>query len=307
MVRYIAFYYDHTKEGVYKEFKLFFETNLDVTKNILIIGPHIKKNHMKIIRKSQSAHKILVIFEPIKNVPKYYKLLYNLIINCRGQTNNKNNFKLFGSVQHNLNSNLIHCKFPLYLFKAFNHNDSNQLLSTNNYVKSISQCSLQQKNFCCLINKWDPNGHRTKVHNLLCKLGKICCPSDLLNNCSNKELNLIGKNKYIKEYLFSICSENFDINTYPGYITEKLMDVCLGCAIPIYSGWFDEYDNKIFNKNRIIFYRSNEQASFDNMFKKIKELVEDQVKLLTFYKQPVFCETAFETIQQLKNDFIKNY
>ena len=47
--------------------------------------------------------------------------------------------------------------------------------------------------------------------------------------------------------------ENYDNDTYNGYITEKLMDCCLGGAIPIYAGWFDEYDAQIFNKTELYF------------------------------------------------------
>jgi hypothetical protein len=77
------------------------------------------------------------------------------------------------------------------------------------------------------------------------------------------------------------------------------MDCCLGGAIPIYAGWFDEYDAKIFNKNRIIFYNSRDEASFEKVYNQINELLEDKDKLITFYKQPIFCDTATETIQEL--------
>ena len=306
MIRYIAFYYDHRKEGTFEDFKLFFEKNLDVTKNILIIGPHIKKSHMKIIRRPEYLHKILVIFEPIKNFPKYYKFSYDLITNHHQITTNK--IKLFGSVQHDLDANLTSFKFPLYLLQwSFDCDNKTQFEIVNSYVNNMDLETLEKKRFSCLITKWDPIGHRTKVHNLLSRLGKVECPSKLFNNCSNEELNKIGKKEYLKKYTFNICPENFDVNTHPGYITEKLMDACLGGAIPIYAGWSDEYDSKIFNKNRIIFYKSSDENSFNTMFDKIKELVENKNKLLEFYKQPVFCKTAFDTIQQLKLDFINNY
>jgi len=137
------------------------------------------------------------------------------------------------------------------------------------------------------------------MHNILSQIKNIHCPGKLLNNCSNRKLNALGKPSYLNYFIFNICSENYDNNTYNGYITEKLMDCCLGGAIPIYAGWFDEYDAKIFNKNRIIFYNSKDETSFEKVYNQVKELLEDKEKLITFYKQPIFCDTAVKTIQEL--------
>lgn len=184
-------------------------------------------------------------------------------------------------------------RFPIY------ENPNMYFTKTNNFIKNTNIFS---KKFCCLINRWDPGNHRTKMHNILNKLDKINCPSALLKNCNNDQLNTMGKTEYIKQFLFNICSENTD-NTYKGYITEKLMDCCLGGAIPIYAGWFDEYDAKIFNKNRIIFYNSKDDLSFEKVYNQVKQLLEDKEKLIAFYRQPVFCDTANETIEKLKENF----
>jgi len=82
------------------------------------------------------------------------------------------------------------------------------------------------------------------------------------------------------------------------------MDACLAGNIPIYSGWFDEYDSKIFNKNRILFYDSNNPESIQSVFTTVHELMNDKDKLATFYKQPVFMDCAYETVQMLQNDFV---
>jgi len=296
MIKYIAFFSD-LREGTFPDFNNFFNLNLNTNKKILIIGPHIKNDHLNIINDPYFDIKILVIFEPIKNNLSNYQLCLTIV-------NNINLYKLniFGSVNHNILEKKF--KYPLYLIQwGFDYNQYNQFLKANNYIKD---CNLEEKKFCCLINRWDPENHRTKIYNKLITIDKIFCPSVLLNNCSNDELNNIGKSNYINKFLFNICSENYDNNNIDGYITEKLMDCCLGCAIPIYAGWFDEYDEKIFNKNRIIFYNSNNNESINDVFIKVKELIDNKEKLLNFYRQPIFCDTAFDTIQKLKNDFLKN-
>ena len=160
-----------------------------------------------------------------------------------------------------------------------------------------------KKKFCTLINSWDPDKHRTIIYKICSNIGKITCPGKLFNNISNNELNKIGKKKYINQFIFNICSENYISNNIPGYITEKIMDCCLSGAIPIYAGNFDNYDSQIFNKDRIIFYDNNKE-SYVNVYHKLKFLIDNPNKLYDFYKKPVFCINAFDTITKLKKEFI---
>ena len=244
--------------------------------------------------------KILFLTEPIKNYEIINKneglshsMSYNDFIN--------NKFDIIvGCINHDIYNKKF--KFPLYLFENnFNINDVNIF---NNY--SDSNDNILNKNFCCLINSWDPNNTRTNIYNKLKTLGNIDCPGKLFNNSSTERLNQIGKINYIKNFKFNICSENFDTNNIDGYITEKLMDACRGGSIPIYSGWFDEIDEKIFNKNRILFYNSNDLNSIEIVFDKIKYLLENNDKLIEFYNKPIFCKNAYNIIEMLKNDFFNN-
>lgn len=292
MIRYICFF-QNGNDGIFPHLKIFFDKYFDSSKNILIIGPHIKSQFLSLIASQVYDKKILVIFEPIKNF-EHYKMCYKIV-----EKYNEYDLYLFGCVESKPEERKI--KFPLYMMERFPiyENSDMYFTKTNNFVKNTD---IPMKSFCCLINSWDPDNHRTKIYKTLNKIKNIHCPGKLLNNCSNIELNRIGKPRYISNFLFNICSESFDHDTYNGYITEKLMDCCLGGAIPIYAGeWFDDIDAKIFNKNRIIFYDSNDESSYEKVYNQVKELLEDKEKLIAFYRQPVFCNTATETIKILKN------
>jgi hypothetical protein len=194
-------------------------------------------------------------------------------------------------------------KYPLYMFiPEFEFRNKDYYNQINNYVKNTDATQLTAKRFNALINHWDP-GTRTCIFEKLKTIEHIDCPSKLYNNCSNEELNRVGKIKYLQNYKFNICSENVDYDNVPGYITEKIMDCCLGGAIPIYAGSFDEYDAKILNKNRIIFYNSKDEKSIECAYYKVKFLMENSELLLCFYNQPIFCDTAYDTVQELCNDF----
>jgi hypothetical protein len=281
-------------------YKDFFLKYVEDQNKFLICPVFIDKSDYEKVIKPMSYKNILFLTEPIKhfsNVGQGYEYVY------KGYTDNVFAI-IIGCIDHDPANGRF--KFPLYLFENnFDIHNSEQFATINNRVSTIDAVGLKTKSFATLINSWDrENGARVNMYNRLIELGNISCPGKLLNNCSNDLLNAIGKAKYISKFLFNICPENYDYDNVPGYITEKLMDCCLSGAIPIYAGWIDEYDEKIFNTKRIICYNSQDEASYECAYVKVKELMENPDKLLAFYQQPVFCETAYDTIQQLLQDFI---
>ena len=78
----------------------------------------------------------------------------------------------------------------------------------------------------------------------------------------------------------------------------------MGGAIPIYFGWFDEIDEKIFNKNRILFYDPCDNDSIENIKNKIIYFLNNEDDFINFYKQDLFCDTAYDVIQKLENNFM---
>lgn len=243
--------------------------------NVLIIGDFITMKELEMIRPYQGL-RILYVAEPLLNLPMcsiagqiYRQKKYNAVIGCisnRGDTHNW-------------------VKYPIYRYCAKFTKDS--FTETNARVASID---IKPKAFCTLINRHDWGNTRTPIYERLSKIGAIACPGKLFNNCSNEELNRIGNVEYIKKFWFNICSENFG-NDHPGYVTEKLMNACLGGAIPIYYGELDEIDQRIFNMDRILFLN---QDNTDAIAERVKSLCENSDELVKFYQQPVFCEGAYE-------------
>lgn len=281
----------HSTIDIHNNF--FIENNLD--KDYLICNClDIREEEIK----KYTGNKILFITESI-TTHKHYNHINNLV--------NNNYFDiLIGCIDNNPENNKF--KLPYYLFCDVPfpiNNYIDKFNEINDYVKSITMEKLIEKKFTCLINSWDCpiQKTRTNIYNLLNKIDKITCPGKLFNNESNQNLNNIGKIKYINEFKFNICSENHDIDC-PGYITEKIMDCCLAGAIPIYCGWLDEIDLKIFNKDRILYYKSNDEKSIENIFDKVNYLYNNPDKLLEYYQQPIFKDTAYSTIEELKKNVI---
>ena len=260
-------------------------------KNIdfLISGPFINEEDYNYILNNKFKYKILFISEPIEsnNYQLCYKLyqqnIFDIIIGCTEQINNN-------------------VKFPLYINYVLDYekhffNKINEYAINNN---------LKDKRFCSLINTHDNWNTRTPIYNKIKDLGKIDCPSLLYNNCSNVELNRLGNPKFISNYLFNICSEN-TLTNIKGYITEKLVNCCNGGAIPIYCGWFDDIDSKIFNKNRILFYDPNCIKSINKVYLKIKSLMDDKEELNIFYKQNIYMDSAYDTIKNMDSNLMNMF
>jgi hypothetical protein len=273
--------------------------NLDEL-NFIFIGSFIYNNDdiLKIMSIPIHVKKIFYLSEPIEF---FYPFAYKLF--------NDNIFDyVFGSIDNKFDENnkQIYFKFPLYTM-YFEYNNKDFYTEVNNINKLLisdtDYCEyLLKKNKICLINSHDKYNLRTLIYNkFIDNKIEITCPGKLFNNASNEELNKIGKKDYLKNFIFNICPENV-ITKLNGYITEKLLEACISGCIPIYCGWFDEFDTKIFNKNRILFY-DNSEESINNCVNKVKKLLNNNKKLVKFYKQPIFNETAFETLKELETNF----
>jgi hypothetical protein len=178
-------------------------------------------------------------------------------------------------------------KYPIYATMTAQFKEVNAFVSTS---------PLEEKKICVLINRHDPGNTRLPILRELSNFMHVVCPGRLANNCSNEELDRLGTPDYLKKFVFNICSENFG-ECHPGYITEKLMNCCLGGAIPVYFGNLDDIDQRIFNKERILFLNEgNPREVAGRIFAMCKN-----IKLLeSFYRQPVFQDTAEEALNEIR-------
>lgn len=248
--------------------------------NVLIIGDFLNEHEHALIQ-PYKGFRILYIAEPIVNIP---------ICSVAGQIFKNNKYNAAIGCISNRNDTHNWVKYPIYRYSM--KFSEGTFAETNRHVSAINSENLNSKEFCALINRHDWGNTRTQIYERLSKIGKIACPGKLFNNCSNEELNQIGNAEYIKKFKFNICCENFGAD-HPGYITEKLMNACLGGAIPIYYGELDEIDQLIFNVNRILCLNKD---NLNEIVEKVCALNADPDALNKFYRQPVFCAGAYEEI-----------
>lgn len=241
--------------------------------------------------------------QDIITLSKYYdKVIYNITEPV--EINNKTMYKIYSKNLINLTvgcvrENATQIKYPHYMDWGLT---IDKMINANNLVSQTTLEELCNKKFCCLINKHDMGKTRTNIYNKLKLIGHIDCPGNLFNNYSNEHFEQIGRMNFQKEYLFSICPENFMTKNL-GYVTEKIFMGCITGTIPIYYGDLDLIDKSIFNIDRIILFDPTSETSINQVYYKILELMINPKKLFEFYSQPIFNQTAVQTYSLIIENF----
>jgi hypothetical protein len=143
----------------------------------------------------------------------------------------------------------------------------------------------------------NPNGgRRLKLIDDIRRTTKlnVLCAGKVGNNTARIGGGAPGKRNYIKRHLFNICPEN---TSYPGYVTEKLLEACVMGCIPIYWG-HPTMEPGIINPDRVIRCESETRLGA-KAATQIRTLMRDPVALRRFFDQPVFLPTAHEKMAEL--------
>ena len=177
--------------------------------------------------------------------------------------NRRPNFDIYDYVLSNdyLNDER-HFRYPVWRYFIDEYSSIKKLTE-----KNITKKDLKKENFCAYVVSSVGKGIRDNFFRKLSKYKFIDSygksqnnKPDLLkikNTCFRQpKIDLLRK----KKYKFVITFEN---NSYPGYLTEKMVDAMEAKVIPIY--WGDKYVDKDFNTNSIINYYDfpNEKEMID--------------------------------------------
>lgn len=137
--------------------------------------------------------------------------------------------------------------------------------------------------FCCFISSNGGAVERNSFFEKLSIYSHVDSGGRVLNNIGG-----IVKDKieFMRPYRFCIAYEN---SSYPGYVTEKIMDCFIAGCIPIY--WGSNCIERDFNPKRILNrldYKSDEE-----LIEAIKNLNENPSAYYDFIAQPIFINNQF--------------
>ncbi|MEB2778324.1 glycosyltransferase family 10 [Algoriphagus sp. D3-2-R+10] len=131
--------------------------------------------------------------------------------------------------------------------------------------------------FCCFIASNAGAVERNNFFEKLCKYQRVDSGGKVLNNIGG---SVPDKIEFMRPYKFCIAYEN---SSYPGYVTEKIMDCFIAGCIPIY--WGSSCIELDFNPSRIL-NRLNFETD-EAFIEKIKFLNEDEEAYKEFILQPI--------------------
>lgn len=160
-------------------------------------------------------------------------------------------------------------------------------------LAEANSASLEGRNrWCCFIAGNKTNG-RLRFLTALRRLGmRVDCAGRVGANMPRIRGNSGTKVKFIEGYVFNLCPEN---SAKPGYVTEKIIECCMGGAIPIYWGEA-KLEPGVVNPDRVI-YCERDGVLGPKAEATIKRLLSSEEELEKFFAQPPFLPTALETLR----------
>lgn len=172
-------------------------------------------------------------------------------------------------------------RLPFYI-QTLNGSDSKILIKQPNEFENILK---SRTKFCAFIAS-NLNAKRTKKRieffHKLSKYKKVDSGGGILNNIGYK----VGdKFAFLKEYKFSICFEN---RSYPGYTSEKIVDVMRSRSMPIY--WGNPDVNFDFNPKS--FVNLHDFVSDEEAVEYIIEIDRNDDLYLQKFKEPYYYNNA---------------
>ena len=181
-----------------------------------------------------------------------------------------NMFKCDIALTSDYNKNKRHFRLPLFVLYLHHYKkDYSKLYS------SISIDELQnwkKRKFCCFVVSNGNSKERIKFFNFLNKKEPVDSGGRFLNNIGAP---VEDKLEFIKNYKFVISFEN---SSYPGYITEKILEPFLTQSIPIY--WGDPKAHDDFSSSS--FVNVIDYANFQAVYNRMKE-IENSDQLINEY------------------------
>lgn len=175
-----------------------------------------------------------------------------------------------------------HYRLPLYVLELWAiKNDNGVTEELHNRVFDAELEYDTKKRFTAYVQS-NPNCEpRTKFVQFLLSKNSVDCAGPHLNNTKFiLPRDRMLKINFFREAKFGISFEN---GSYPGYVTEKLIDAYYARTIPIY--WGSAMIHRDFNPKSFI---DASKYNFTDLFDHMREVASDKNKYLDILTQPAF-------------------
>ena len=140
------------------------------------------------------------------------------------------------------------------------------------------QLLAQKTRFCNFVFSNPSCRRRNEFFHKLSRYKRVDSGGRCLNNMGSRVSN---KREFQSQYKFSIAFEN---SSYPGYITEKILDAFLAGTVPIY--WGNPLAQRDFNPRS--FLNAHDYDSDEALIERVIELDQNDDLYLEYLSQPCY-------------------
>ncbi|WP_112058306.1 glycosyltransferase family 10 domain-containing protein [Helicobacter fennelliae] len=159
----------------------------------------------------------------------------------------------------------------------------------------------KREKFCAFLVSNGSNHIRNTAFKKLCAYKKVDSGGRYLNNIGGRigdRFKDFEKSKYewLLGYKFNLCFEN---SSYPGYVTEKILQAYEAGCIPIY--WGDStlcdvrYAKYRPTFNPKAFVNAHDFANLDELVQEVRRIDNDNEAYLAMLKEPIFLDSTIDT------------
>lgn len=188
--------------------------------------------------------------------------------------------------------------FRLPLFVLYLHHYQIDAIQLNRGISREEIKEWKKRKFCCFVVSNGKSKKRLEFFEFLTSQERIDSGGRFMNNIDGPVDNKLD---FIRGYKFVIAFEN---SSFPGYVTEKILEPFLTNSIPIY--WGDPLIQNDFHKDAFIkIEASSKYQDVYNLMKKIEESDELIFKALT--SQKLDPSLTYLDNNSVRNFILQNY
>lgn len=190
-------------------------------------------------------------------------------------------------------------RYPLWILYLFDQPEfsKDKIKQRIDKINSdFSKKALAQKTKdCAIIARHDKNGIRSTIFEAAQNAGLRISSAGSWNHNDDSLWNDFSndKQKYLEQFRYTICPENFD---YDGYVTEKLFQAFLSGTIPLYWGSNNKPEPEVINPKAVLFF---DKSNNDEFVERIKELQKSKKAFEEIAYQKPLKENAIDFIYEL--------
>lgn len=186
---------------------------------------------------------------------------------------------------------------------AFFFDDAKPWIFKKKSMDEAKEILLKKKYFCNFIyGHKSSHNNRERLFKMLSEYKEVISPGRYLNNTGSNGCSWAEKYRYLEQSKFTIAGDSI---SYPGFITEKIIQPFQHNSIPIYFG--NPQINEEINEKAFVWCKSSRDEEIKAVVERVKYLdTHDDAYLEMLMQYPLLSEDYLENLYKRLESFLVN-